>query len=386
MQRETFERVLAPAGQRLLAEIAAADPSESALAIGTRLRRTHDADLVAAATEQVRLRRKARAKFGDDAERMYFTAEALEQATRRAVADHRAQRARRHGVDSAIDLTCGIGGDLIALAHAGIGATGVDLDDVRTAIAAENLHALGLDGTVVRADATSYDRGGAGLSFVDPARRDGRGRRFDPRLCTPDWDFVAGLLNGPGAAKVAPGIAHELVPDAVEAEWVSDRGSLVEASLWGTPFASCRRRATVLPEGASLTDTDDPGPSATHGPGRYLYEPDDAVIRAHLVTAVAARVDGWLLDAKIAYVGSDDLVHTPFAVAYEVLDELPYREKALRQALRARDIGTLTVKKRGIDVVPEQLIGRLRLRGSQPATIVLCRVDGKGRALLVRRA
>ena len=81
MRVEVFEALLAPAGRALLAEAAAAH-SESDLALGTRLRRAYDADLVAAAIQQVRLRRKAVAKFGRDAERMYFTADALEQATR----------------------------------------------------------------------------------------------------------------------------------------------------------------------------------------------------------------------------------------------------------------------------------------------------------------
>ncbi|MGH3359313.1 MAG: THUMP-like domain-containing protein [Nocardioidaceae bacterium] len=385
MRAETFERLLTPAGRDLLDEVdAAAD--ESALALGTRLRRTHDADLVAAATQQVRLRRKARVKFGDDAARMYFTPEALQQATRATVAAHRAGRAVAAGVDSALDLTCGIGGDLIALTRAGVRVTGIDLDPVRAHIAGANLAALGLPGNVVCADATIHDRSAAGLSFVDPARRDERGRTFDPRRCAPDWDFVVSLLHAPGAAKVAPGIAHDLVPPGVEAEWVSDAGDLVEACLWGTPLATAARRATLLPSGATLTEADDPvGATAVRAPGRYIYEPDDAVIRAHLVTAVAAEVDGWLLDPHIAYVSGDRLKQSPFATAHEVVDELPYREKPLRAALRARDVGALTVKKRGVDVVPERLIGRLRLRGSTPAMVIMTRVDGAGRAFLVRR-
>ena len=74
---------------------------------------------------------------------------------------------------------------------------------------------------------------------------------------------------------------------------------------------------------------------------------------------------------------------TPFARGYRVLEVLPYREKHLRAALRERGIGRLTVKKRGVDVVPEQLRRRLALRGDAEATIVLTRVAGEGTALLV---
>ncbi|HEY1117611.1 MAG TPA: hypothetical protein VGE43_07890, partial [Acidimicrobiales bacterium] len=128
---------------------------------------------------------------------------------------------------------------------------------------------------------------------------------------------------------------------------------------------------------------DDPG--AEVGPvGAFLYEPDGAVIRAGLVTAVAAGVGGRLVDEHIAYVASDASYRTPFARGYQVLEQLPYREKALRAALRERNVGRLTIKKRGVDVVPEQLRKRLDLSGDQEATIVLTRAAGHGIALLVR--
>ena len=99
--------------------------------------------------------------------------------------------------------------------------------------------------------------------------------------------------------------------------------------------------------------------------GGFLYEPDGAVIRAGLVTAVAAGVEGGLLDEHIAWVTADAAFRTPFARGYRVLEEVPYREKQLKAALRERGIGRLTIKKRGVDVVPEQLRKRLALRGDE---------------------
>ena len=111
---------------------------------------------------------------------------------------------------------------------------------------------------------------------------------------------------------------------------------------------------------ATLTDEDDPGADVVPL-GQFLYEPDGAVIRAGLVTAVAAGVDGGLLDRHIAYVTADASFRTPFARSYEVLETLPHREKPLRAALHERGIGRLTIKKRGVDVVPDQLRKRLAL-------------------------
>jgi hypothetical protein len=66
-----------------------------------------------------------------------------------------------------------------------------------------------------------------------------------------------------------------------------------------------------------------------------------------------------------------------------VVEELPQREKPLRAALRERNIGRLTIKKRGVAVVPEELRKRLALTGDSEGTIVLTRVAGKGVCLLV---
>lgn len=383
MDPDTFARLMTPEGQALLAEVGARAGVESDLALGTRLRKTYPVDLVAAAVTQNHLRGKAVGKFGADAARMYFTKDALEQSTRMSVATHRATRLASTGSSSAIDLGCGIGGDLIALARAGIAVRGVELDPVRAAIAAANLAALGLPGEVLCADAQSVAIAPDEVAFIDPARRDGRGRTFSTADLQPPWDWVRGLLAGRAVAKVMPGLAHDAVPAGVEAEWVSDRGDLVEACLWGEPFATTRRRATVLPSGAGLVA--DGEPAAVADVGAHLYEPDDAVIRAGLVMEFAATIGGWLPDAHIAYVSSDRVEATPLARGFRIVDELPFREKPLRAALQVRRIGTLTIKKRGVDIVPEELIKRMKLKGPNTATVVMTRVQGAGRAFLVER-
>ena len=384
MDLATFEQLLTPTGQELLAEIADRAGIESDLGLGTRLRRTFVPELVAAAVTQNHLRGKAAAKFGPDAARLYFTHDALEQSTRMSVATHRADRLAATGATSVVDLGCGIGGDLIALARAGLAVRGVELDPVRARVAAANLEALGLDGEIVCGDAQETVIGADEVAFVDPARRDARGRTFSTADLQPPWDWVKELLAGRAVAKVMPGLAHEAVPAGVEAEWVSDGGDLVEACLWGVPFATTARRATVLPADAGLVVGDgEPVPVADVGP--YLYEPDDAVIRSGLVGELAATIGGWLPDAHIAYISSDRGEPTPLARGFRVLEELPFREKGLKAALQTRGVGTLTIKKRGVDIVPEELIRRMKLKGRAKALVVMTRVQGAGRAYLVER-
>lgn len=338
-----------------------------------KLRRRYDATLVSAAVTQASLRHRGVAKFGVDAERMYFTPDGLEQATRTTVGSHRAARiAGTLPGASVVDLGCGIGGDLISAARAGLRVTGVERDPETAATARANLAALDLAGEVVVGDAESTDVTPYDVVFADPARRaDGR-RVFDHNAYSPPWSFVTELLQRTACVKVAPGIPHDAVPDGVEAEWISDAGEVKEAALWsGALSDGVSRRATLLPGGATVTSA----PEAGSGPvGRYIYEPDGAVVRAGLVTAVAAAVNGWLLDPRIAYVTAAGLTPTPLASAYEVVEELPYKEKALRSWVRTNGIGTLEIKKRGVDLDPAQLRKKLAPKGSASATLIITRV------------
>jgi hypothetical protein len=373
---ESFRALLTDEGQALLAELRGFREADE-LALATRLRRSHPAELVRAAVEQARLRQRAAAKFGADAEAMYFTPDGVEQATRRSVAEWRAGRFAALGVRRLADLCCGIGGDAVALARAGVSVLAVDRSELTCAVAGANAAALGLaDRIEVRcADVADVDPAGFDAVFTDPARRTARGRVFDPEAYSPplSWAVEAARRTPYGALKVAPGIPHALVPEGAEAEWVSDRGEVKEAVLWFGTGAAEPYRATLLPGGHTLTGT---GTPATAGPvGRYLYEPDGAVIRAGLVSDVAGQVHGRLIDPMIAYVTSDELVATPYAHAYEIGEALPYNVKRLKALLRERGAGTVVIKKRGMAVTPEELRRQLRPSGPHEVTVILSRTD-----------
>ena len=382
-----FRALLTPRGGELLAAITPYDETR-ALATAEVLRRDGvDPALAAAAMTQARLRARAAAKFGPDAERMWFTPDGLEQATRPAVAELHAQRFAPVRPDRLADLCCGIGGDLVALAGVAGRVVGVDRDPLTAAVAAANAAALGPSGAEVRcADVTTLSLDGTSGVFVDPARRAGGARRLDPRGWSPPLSFVletAARVPATGA-KIAPGLPHDALPDDAEAEWVSVDGDVVECGLWFGPLSSgVRRRATLLPGPATLTG--DGARRAEPGTvGRYLLEPDGAVIRAGLVAELADLVGGRLLDRTIAYLTTDAPPETPFGTAYEITDVLPFGVKRLRALLRERRVGRLTVKKRGTAVDPDELRRSLRLSGDVEATVVLTRVAGDQTALLAR--
>lgn len=329
------------------------------------------------ALDQALLKRRSLAKH-PDGDRLWWTAEALEQSSARPVAEH---RARRFADAAVLDLCCSVGGDLLPLAARGP-AVGVDLDLVRLLLARENLRELGLGGSVVQADVTTLEP--RGLVFADPARRGGGARRFDPSAWSPPLSTVLSWPTTGLGVKVAPGIDYDALPPALEVEVVSLHGEVKEAVLWGGSLRDgVARTATLLPGGAQLRSAGAAVPQV-RAPGRYLLEPDGAVIRAHLVGELVELLGGWLLDSTIAYVSADAAPPTPYGRWYEVLETLPFSLKGLRARLRAYDAGPLVVKKRGTAVEPEILRRQLRLTGSREVTVVLTRQAGAHVAMVVR--
>ena len=330
------------------------------------------------ALEQALLRERARAKHPRGAE-LWWTGPALEQASSHDLATHRARRYQ----GPVLDLCCSVGGDLLALPH---GSVGVDLDEARLLLARENAAVLGRSVSLLRADVTALRLPRDADVVVDPARRSGGRRVFDPRSYSPPLDDVLSWRDRVRSlvVKAAPGVDHDALPADVEVEVVSLRGDVKEAVLVaGAVRTGHRRTATLLPAGDVLVDDPAPVPEV-RPPGPWLLEPDGAVVRAHLVEQVAAQVGGWLLDRTIAYVAAASAVPTPFGSWYEVLEVLPFSLKGLRERLRAHDAGPLVVKKRGTAVEPEVLRRQLKLTGSREVTVVLTRAEGRQVAMVVR--
>ncbi len=387
MDLATFQTLLTPAGQAALAAAVELAPAEETfLAHWQRLQKHYPSELAKAALETAILRRKAAAKF-DRAAAMYFTREALEQASGERISRYRAARYAGHA--HAADLGCGLGGDSLGLAEVVPVVTGVDQDPLRLAMAAENLAAYELAERArwVEADVTTLPWPGAGAFFFDPARRVGGRRKFSVRDYEPPLAQVqAWLAQAPaGGVKISPGVdLDELAGYDAEVEFISERGELKECALWFGPLRSAARRATLLPGPHTLL-ADPTAHTALGPPQAYLYEPDPAVLRAGLVTTLAVQLDARQLDADIAYLTAPHLRPTPFARAYAIEDALPFQLKRLRERLRALHVGRVTVKKRGSPIEPETLIKQLRLEGPEERVVVLTHVEGRAWVLIGQR-
>jgi hypothetical protein len=381
---DDLERLMTPAGRAALAEADALGPDEKTfLGHFGRLSKRHEPATARAALATAILRRRAAAKFSRAAE-MFFEREALEQSSGEAVARHRARRMIGAGVGRVADLCCGLGGDAIALSERAE-VVAVDLDPLRLRLCELNLGAYGRRARLIEADALAVDLSAVDAVFVDPDRRVGR-RQVLTSACQPPLDELWRRLPAgvPACAKLAPGVPWaEVAALGGEAEFVSLAGELKECALWLGPYRSAARRATVLPSGACLA-ADEPAPSpGCAAPGRYLYDPDPAVIRAGLVTDLARSLGAWQLDDQIAYLSGDAVLQTPFARTYLIEESLPFHLGRLRDLLRARGVGSVSVQRRGSAVEPEELVRKLKLRGDGSRTLVLTRLQGRPWALVV---
>lgn len=346
----------------------------------TALRKRFPRDVASAIVETALLRLRASAKF-PEASRMLFDRDGLEQATAFGVSEYRAARIAELAPERVFDLGCGIGGDAIALTACSP-VIGVDIDPDRVRMAAHNCATVGGDHPFhpVVGDSMTIQPFASAFVFADPARRAGgrRLRGLDAYLppvgaLIERWRPHAGAM----AVKVAPGVPDEEIPDDAAAEWISLSGALREAVLWfGGAAVPGERRATVLPSGATITGPEPDG-IAVAPIGRWLHEPDDAVVRAGLVRCVAAETGAAMIDPSIAYLTSDSPVDHPMVTSHRIDEVMPFNLKALRSRLAELDVGVVTIKKRGSPITPEELRPRLKLEGHRTATIILTRTaDG----------
>jgi hypothetical protein len=383
MQQEMADFLLSAPGRTLLAlsDELRGSRSETLSAL-MRLRRTSLPEQAAAAWEMSDLRHRGAAKFGPLSVQMYFIREALEQASSARASAYHAERLVDSGVSTVADLCGGIGGDALAMARLGLQVTLYELDPVRALFARENAAVHGLSDRVgvVEADVTMAQIK-ADAAWYDPARRQEHRRVSDPDDYLPPLSFLHALTAQSVAnigVKLSPAIDHALAARyGAELEFVSDGGECKEALLWlGRLRRGQMLSVTKLTDDGtiSLTGVPDEADAAEMADqGRFLYEPDPAVIRAHLVQTLAASLAATSIHPQIAYLVGDELIETPWAAAYEIVERFPYSRRRLQEALSAHGVGGVVIKKRGFPQEPDEVRKQLKLKGSREMTVVLTR-------------
>jgi hypothetical protein len=374
--------LVSPDGRAALASLAPVTPRDDPNTLVTRLRRTYPPAAASALSEQALLQAKATARFPADPG-MLLTGPGLEMMTHPLVAERRAARLSALGLPVA-DLTCGLGGDLRACANLGLPAFGLERDPATAILARANVPTAGI---------CIGDAGHPPLHIeryaviLDPSRRDGGRRTFNPAAFSPAWDTCLSLIRTAraGVLKAPPGLDRDRIPPWAEMEAVQLGREMREVALWaGEGAQPGLRRAVLLPSGADLAST---GPECPQDPvpiGRYVVDPESCVTRAGLVRHLGHRMGAALLDAQVAYLSADTPVFDPLAATFEVLDVVPFSVRRLKETLRAHRWRPAEIRRRAFPVEPDELRRLLgRLDGDDVA--LLCTTLAGARTVIIAR-
>lgn len=376
MTLEEIQYFQTPQGLQLLRE--ASELPGDDLATITRLRKTYSPEQSRAAVHLLALRKHAQNKFSRASE-MVFDREGLEQSSGETIATHRAKR--YHTFNHITDLCCGIGGDTIALAqHADVRA--VDINPNRLAITRWNAQIHNANIHPICADVATFIPKCDAL-FFDPSRRENNRRLLSLQNYHPPVNIQHLQSVTPHIGiKVAPGLPEEDIPPNCEIEFISENGICKEAILYfGDLRTEASRRATLLPGNHTLIYY--PTPTIPiQPPGAYIAEPNNAVIRAHLIDQIANDLNAWKLAPDVAYLSANHPLDSPFTRSYRIIDILPYNLKRLQKYLSTHHIGRLDIKKRHFPLTPEQLRARLKLKGDKWALIFLTRIQTQTTVLI----
>lgn len=356
-------------------------------ALQAALRQEYPPDVVRAALTLSALREQAKLRFSR-ADVMWFDRTRLEQATQEVVARHKSQRFAACDGATVLDLCCGIGADAIAIAaHAKVQA--VDMSPLATWYTQRNAEAFGVSSDVETLVSPVEQVAVAGqFVHLDPDRRTQGQRQVRLEFGSPSLPYLQELtqIAAGGAIKVSPASNFGGKFTNCEIELVSVNGECKEATIW---FGQLRQpapfRATILPQGATIA-----GDPWEYRPrlaplGKYLFDPDPAVVRAGLVDCVGDSLGLWRLDDAEEYLSGDTLVDSPFVRGFEVVADLTNNTKEIRDHFRTAPFGQVEIKCRHMSIDADAIRRKLPLPGKEPGVLLFARVAGKARAIVARR-
>lgn len=328
------------------------------------------------AFSQWSLRKRGAAKF-ERAALMYFDREGMEMATHEAVAAYHASLFPPG--ELVLDLTVGLGADLIALAQRGP-ASGFELDATRAEYA---MHNLAVYGVAAGIDVASSTDASSVYIYADPSRREGGKRTLDPTQFSPNPEKIMAEHKD---AKLIVTKLSPMLPDlflealAPRLEFISFQGECREALVIGGSDAEPGRFAVQVETGERLGTSYDPTPQDE--PDAYLHEADPAAIRAHTLGTLADRHGLRGLGDSNGYLTGPAPLESPWLRSYKVLYHGPADLKKTKAELVRLGAATPVIKQRGVNQDIEALRKQLKQPGTNPVVLILFPVGKSVRHIL----
>ncbi len=293
------------------------------------------------------------------------------------------------------DLCCGMGGDSFFLPP-GLSVTGVDLSPERVFMYEKNTALMGTPRKAILADACTYEST-AGFFMIDPARRKSlEENQRNLENLEPSLEQILTLSKRyqGGMLKLPPGFPLSKIPPEAEIIYLGKRSDCRECLvLLGSLAQNPGKIRAILVQNGNVNELlsardsflDYSENHLSEVPlGKFLMEPVPLLVRSHLFEDFAEKNQLGVLSEGIAYLtGDTPLLHFGFH-NYQVLDSAPLSTGAVRAMLKKHHIGTITLKKRGVEIVPEAEIKRLAAKGKEKAFLFYTRLAGEKIAILAR--
>ena len=255
-----------------------------------------------------------------------------------------------------------------------------------TRLAAANLHVHDAIGTAVLCDdVRDVNLAECDAWHLDPDRRPDARRRSTPDLCDPPLDqFLEIVEDRPhGAVKLSPAAdATHLLDQGAELEWIGCRGECQQQVAWFGDLAQAPGARTAawltVNQHHDITDVDrlierkDSAPTiATTSSHQFLFEPRPSILAAQLEDSLAMEFGMRKLASNLPILTSELAAKSNLFRRFRVVEILPFRKQPLREAIRRHGLCVTEVKKRGVDVSPENLLRELTRPQGSPCVVYL---------------
>lgn len=302
--------------------------------------------------EVAKHRIKAKEKFGDLADKLYFDEWGLRYSTPRLIAQYRAERLKDKTI---ADISCGVGAQLIFFGKTCDKTYGVEIDEKRALYARMNAEAMGLSNVeVIEGDAFDSDVlnriSDADVFFSDPSRPpEEKVRGVDNLEPNPLKVFEKYKDMGDVAFELPPQMPPSRVPLEGEKEYTSLNFKLNRLALYTGDLASNERSAVSIPSQERVSSEDESHNVDESGKvDSFLYEVDNTVLKAELLPNLLGKLD---FDAEIAqstsrrtFLTSNEKKDSAFLRKYEVLEVTGFNIPTVKEALRKLGAGKVTLR------------------------------------------
>ncbi len=323
----------------------------------------------------IKLRRQAAKKFAL-AGAMLFTPLNLEQSTSEDISEHIARRFKPEW--KVADLTCGLGGNLIPLAKRCRSAVAVDKLESNIVCAQANAAAYGIVGKIEFIVGDAYDNISPDVDafFLDPAR-DREGKTKTRSLLNSEPSLFKILpeifkITHNVGVKISPAFDYkelETLPEKPEIEIIAEDNNCKVAMLWfGELKTAAQRRATILAKGAAYDLIDSelrPIVPIAPQPKLFLYEPNKAIIKAHLIEELAASYSLSKINRHLSFLTGDALVGTDrpgIFRAFKIKTCHPFALRELKAFLKDGGINRVNIITKRFPLLPEELYKKLKVK------------------------